>query len=446
MGEQSPHLDHGQAGASRKSQPYGDHAAPAFEQGYVPVAIPRGEKGPKFSGWQMRRHPSSLTISERAALTVDGGTVLSDDLIEAEATASSESNMGIVLGHTLIAIDVDLHDEVQVEQMRNLCKELGWWSVVRVGSKGFCLLVRNGWVDGDGRQILTGWNATWGYRADEYARLGGKAPKQIEILTGPRQVVWSPSIHPTGATYCQTGPDSLFNTDIADLPMVDAKALNKFCARAGELLNLVWVKSGGDAQATQPAHQGIASRVIAGTTSAKVAHAPITDEQLIQCTDGDLHLLPQSIPVWLAEVNLLRTETRQTQIEPWVSPSGLFRFVATWRESSSATVGYGRTDWNRKKSVSISPWNPQTNPGKLSVGIKDHALPYESGVSTWTAYEFCLRLLTPHDRSVDILRQDTPASNAIRRRIWAALNSLPEIQRQAALLEAAVSQFKMRTN
>lgn len=71
-------------------------------RGWVPVAIPPREKGPRYKGWQT----STLTGDGRIAYTVDGGTIVSTF----EAMFGPGGNVGIVLGDPsggLIDVDID---------------------------------------------------------------------------------------------------------------------------------------------------------------------------------------------------------------------------------------------------------------------------------------------------------------------------------------------------
>ena len=71
-------------------------------RGWVPVAIPPREKGPRYKGWQT----STLTGDGRIAYTADGGTIVSTF----EAMFGPVGNVGIVLGDPsggLIDVDID---------------------------------------------------------------------------------------------------------------------------------------------------------------------------------------------------------------------------------------------------------------------------------------------------------------------------------------------------
>lgn len=424
-------------GETRQGPIYGDWAAPAFERGYVPIPIPRGQKGPDIARWNLRAHPDSLTAEEQDQLRANEWVVLSDNHIESETLMYDRHNLGILLGHRLIAIDVDLSDEAEAKLIENVCRELGWWSAVRIGAKGFCLLLQNGWVDKDGQQAPTDWNAVWGYRHEEYKLLGNSAPKRIEILTGPRQVVWPPSIHPDGPTYREIGPDSLFDTGLEDLPVANQKNVNLFCKRAAEVLGLTWSREDLTSEAAPRSHG-------AQQPTRKAAHVTVTDEQLMRCSEADLCLLPQAIPVWLAEIDKIRNNWAMLPLNYFQTQSGVWKFAATWRQSTSSTGKYGRTDWNRPKSVSLRPWDAENDPNADRCGIRDHALPHRAEDSSWTVFQFCLRLLTEHDQDPANWLIDVPAARDVRRRVMEILNnSTPELARRDALVEAAVAHMNV---
>lgn len=152
-----------------------------FERGYVPIPVYAGGKNPAikdWSRWCRERPPTSLVE---------------------EWQEKHKGNVGITCGPAsgIVVVDIDTDDPTFMALFPPS-------TVVRKGKKGEARVFR--WREGISSQSMPG----------------------LDILADGRQLLVPPSIHPeTKLPYRWITPDTLENTDSADLPELDLGFLKK---------------------------------------------------------------------------------------------------------------------------------------------------------------------------------------------------------------------------
>ncbi len=185
----------------------------ALSNGYTPVPIPHGEKGPKLKGWQR--------------VAVDGATVR-----QWELERPCDTNTGLRCG-TVIGVDLDVLDAGLATKLEMAALvDLGMDAPRRTGRAPKTLLLF--------RAASPGWTKL----VSRLFTLNGQKA-QVEILATGQQFVAFGTHPDTQRPYVWADGRTPANTPLADLPTITREQARKFIATAEQMIE----KAGGIAKA-----------------------------------------------------------------------------------------------------------------------------------------------------------------------------------------------------
>lgn len=319
--------------------------APALiEMGYTPLPICPGGKAP---GVYVGRFTTDDAFTYHAAAFVrqrgrqprygepiirpmpDWSTLTAADYAESSSRHESFkawcrsplTGVGILLGNSLVAVDVDFTDRFKVAAVAAVLDRLPGVAVRRVGKKGFAAFMR----------------LAPGCVPPAAFHVGGQ---KVEFLHAGRQAVLPPSVHPdTQQPYYWTTDDTLEDTPLDALQVLDDGVLDEIrasLASFGEVSDQAAAKPRREHQGDNDNPSGFVERV----NSAALA----------------------ALDAWVPTLDLYGCQAKRDG----------FVAVAHWRSSST-----GRPMEKRKQNLSITPAGVKdfgSDEGFTPVGLAMRAL------------------------------------------------------------------------